>query len=353
MDLVVAHLANVLVVGALAVLAGAGLLFLGTFLLYPSRTCKLAVSPLPVFAAIRTGPAPQAAAEMYVDLLKGILTRGLVAQPYERHSYAPDSKFLRLLYAGPKKLLAMKSFELTRLRPSDPAGYLENGYRHADAEVLVGTRQLDNIHYCITDVLRREVPGDLIEAGVYRGGSAIFMRGVLKACGDKERKVWVADSFQGLPDPDPGLNPAKLWGQGDMAVALEVVKDNFARYGLLDDNVCFLKGFFSDTLPKAPITKLAVLRIDADLYESTMDALSSLYPRLSVGGYVILDDYLNLADCRRAIDDYREAHGIVEQIQPIDSMAVYWQKQADLEAVQPEGSLFSKPVSYEAGISVL
>ncbi len=322
-----AHFASLFAVGMLFLLGGALLLLLGTFALHPSRTHRLPLSAVPVYAALQEHPAPESAAEMYIELLKGVLTRGVVTQRYERHTYAPATSFLRLLYAAPKRLLALRNFELVRLIPSDPANYLEYGYRNRDAEVLVGTRQLDNIHFCVADALRREVPGDLIEAGVYRGGSAIFMRGVLKAYGDKGRKLWVADSFQGLPAPDPGLNPAQLWGQGDMAVPLEVVKENFARYGLLDDKVCFLKGFFADALPKAEITKLAVLRIDADLYESTMDALTNLYPKLSVGGYVILDDYQNLPDCRRAIDDYRRANGVFEPIQPIDSMAVYWQKQ--------------------------
>src|SRR5262249_48778679 len=147
----------------------------------------------------------------------------------------------------------------------------------------------------LTDCLRRGVPGDFIETGVWRGGACIFARAVLRAYGDPERKVWVADSFEGLPKPDAAKYPAdrgsRLYRQAHLAVSLEEVTANFARYNMLDDRVVFLRGWFRDTLPTAPIEKLAVLRLDGDLYESTMEALSHLYDRVSVGGYVIVDDY--------------------------------------------------------------
>ena len=111
-----------------------------------------------------------------------------------------------------------------------------------------------------------------------------------------------------------------------MAVSLEEVKDNFRRYGLLDDQVLFLKGFFNETLPTAPISALSVLRVDADLYESTLEVLNNLYPKLSVGGYAVFDDYQNLKDCRRAVDEYRHAHGITDPITNIDLRAVFWKK---------------------------
>ena len=192
---------------------------------------------------------------------------------------------------------------------------------------MLGTRQLDHMQRCIVDVLNRNIPGDLIEAGVWRGGMAIFMRAVLMAYQVTDRKVWVADSFEGLPATD-GQHDTFAWQKGDMAVSLETVRNNFARYDLLDEQVVFLKGFFCDTLPNAPIGPLSILRVDADLYASTMDALRSLYSTLSVGGYAVFDDYQNLPDCRRAIDEFRRDNGITEEICRIDQRAVYWQKQA-------------------------
>ncbi len=199
-----------------------------------------------------------------------------------------------------------------------------------DAETMIGLKRLDNIEYCVTDVLRRGVPGDLIETGVWRGGATIFMRAVLKVYGDTERAVWVADSFQGLPRPNPDHYPAdatdRRWTYPELAVSLSEVKANFARYGLLDNQLRFLVGWFRDTLPAAPIHRLAVLRLDGDLYESTMDALRHLYPKLSIGGYVIIDDYGAVPACRAAVRDFRTEYGIAEEIEPIDWSGVFWKR---------------------------
>jgi len=104
------------------------------------------------------------------------------------------------------------------------------------------------------------------------------------------------------------------------------VRANFERYGLLDDRVEFLEGWFKDTLPDAPIQGIAVLRIDGDMYQSTFEVLTYLYPRLARGGYVIVDDYSALPNCQAAVDDYRRAHAIDSEIQCVDWTGVYWQK---------------------------
>jgi O-methyltransferase len=156
------------------------------------------------------------------------------------------------------------------------------------------------------------------------------MRAILQAHGDASRRVWVADSFQGLPPPDPAKYPADEGDthhtHADLAVSLEQVRSHFERYGLLDDRVRFLKGWFKDTLPAAPIERLAVARLDGDMYESTMDALKSLYPKLSPGGYLIVDDFGYAEACRQAVHDYRGAHGITEEIVTIDWTGSYWRK---------------------------
>jgi hypothetical protein len=154
---------------------------------------------------------------------------------------------------------------------------------------------------------------------------SIFMRANLAAHEVRDRRVWVVDSFAGLPPIDRNCETF-AWERGDMAVSLDRVQSNFARYGLLDDQVTFLKGFFADTLPTAPIRQLAILRVDADLFQSTLDVLQNLYSSLSPGGYAIFDDYQNLSDCRRAIDEFRRDCGIREEIQPIDTRAVCWKK---------------------------
>lgn len=210
-------------------------------------------------------------------------------------------------------------------------------YIKGNAATMLPLARLDHIQTCITDVVERGVPGDFIETGVWRGGATIFMRAVLKAYGVTDRRVWVADSFAGLPEPDAALFPieAKFHNTPlvrnvykNFAVDLETVKENFARYGVLDDAVRFLKGWFKDTLPGAPIDRLAVMRLDGDFYELTADALSALYDKLSVGGYVIIDDYGEdrWTYCRRAVEEFREARGIVDPLLRVDDKCRYWQR---------------------------
>lgn len=198
------------------------------------------------------------------------------------------------------------------------------------AHTMIGLRRLENLQFCVEKVIADGVPGDLIETGVWRGGATIFMRAILRAYGVDDRRVWVADSFEGLPPPDPEKYPQD---EGDrhhtleeLAVTLDEVKANFEKYGLLDEQVCFLKGWFRDTLPEAPIEKLAVIRLDGDMYESTMDGLINLYPKLSVGGYLIVDDYGAVPACKQAVHDYRDNEGIVEEIIPVDWTGAFWRR---------------------------
>ena len=198
------------------------------------------------------------------------------------------------------------------------------------ARTMIGSKRIDNLQFCVEQALADRVPGDLIETGVWRGGSTIFMRAILKAHDVKDRRVWVADSFEGLPPPNTEKFPEdegdELYTKEVLSVSLEEVKKNFRRYGLLDGQVKFLKGWFRDTLPDAPVQKLAVARLDGDMYESTMDALVSLYPKLSPGGFLIVDDYGGIEACRKAVHDYRDEHGIKEEIKRIDWNGVYWRR---------------------------
>jgi hypothetical protein len=196
---------------------------------------------------------------------------------------------------------------------------------------MIGNKRMINLWQVCEDVIVKHVPGDFIETGVWRGGACIFMRAILKTYGVEDRIVWLADSFEGLPPPNgekyPHDSGSLLHTYQPLAVSLEEVQKNFAKYGLLDKQVRFLKGWFKDTLPGAPIDRLAVLRLDGDLYESTMDALGALYGKLSPGGYVIIDDY-RLLPCRAAVDEFRGRHRIDDPLSVIDPTSVYWQKRA-------------------------
>ena len=200
----------------------------------------------------------------------------------------------------------------------------------AAAETMIGIKRLDNIQFCIEQIIANEIKGDLIETGVWRGGAVIFMRAVLKAHNVTDRIVWAADSFEGLPKPDKSRY---IQDKDDphhkyqiLNVSLEEVKYNFKKYDLLDEQVRFIKGWFKDSLPSAPIERLALLRLDGDMYESTMDALVHLYPRLSRGGYVIVDDFNTVKACRLAVEDFRTKHSIKDEMISIDSESIYWKK---------------------------
>ncbi len=198
------------------------------------------------------------------------------------------------------------------------------------AFTMIGIPRLDNLQYCVEEVLDNQVPGDLIETGVWRGGAVIFMRGLLEAHGVIDRLVWVADSFEGLPKANYALYPKESKGKFHMyeplAVSIHEVRENFHRFGLLDDRVRFLKGWFRDTLPTAPIETLAVMRLDGDLYESTMDALVNLYDKLSLGGFVIIDDYNAVESCNRAVDDFRSQRKITTELSLIQGSGAFWRK---------------------------
>jgi hypothetical protein len=190
---------------------------------------------------------------------------------------------------------------------------------------MIGRARLDSLQMMVETVLRDNIPGDFLEAGVWRGGASIFMRAMLNIWGDSQRKVFVADSFQGLPPPqlnqDEDLN---FYLDPMLSVGLDIVKTHFERFGLLDDRVEFMPGWFEDTLKADEPRQLAILRADGDLYKSTMDILDNLYHRLVPGGFVIIDDYGAIPACRLCVEEFRNAHGIKNPIQLIDWTGAYW-----------------------------
>jgi len=198
------------------------------------------------------------------------------------------------------------------------------------AHSMIGRARLSNLRSLVEATLRDGVPGDFIETGVWRGGACILMRAVLAAHAIADRRVFVADSFEGLPRPDKSRYPAdrgdRLFSFGELAVSEDEVRRNFEAYGLLDDQVVFLKGLFKDTLPGLRGERFALIRLDGDMYASTMDALENLYDGLSSGGYVVVDDYGVILSCRRAVQDFLGRRGLDPVIEPIDASGVWWKK---------------------------
>lgn len=273
------------------------------------------------------------APDLYLELLKRALT-GALTEDHGRplgtkHSWGSRRLSHRLADRAGDLLARYGVSVVVQRTPYDAAQREVGKDRPGRAETMIGIKRMDNIRACIEAVLHDGVPGDIIETGVWRGGATIFMRAVLKAHGDAARTVWVADSFRGLPPPNAREYPEDANDRHHVVtglrVGVEAVKENFRKYGLLDDRVRFLEGWFKDTLPAAPIDRLAVMRLDGDMYESTMQALEALYPKLSDGGFCIIDDYA-LHGARRAVDEFRDRQGIDEPLQVVDWTGVYWRK---------------------------
>jgi O-methyltransferase len=256
--------------------------------------------------------------DVYLELLKSALTR---SAQFEPPVPLKASNWKRYLIDPVQLLLRRNGYQLVE----------STTRRGRTGETIVSPERLDNLRMAIETVLDDGVAGDLIEAGVWRGGAAIFMRGVLATHDVTDRTVWLADSFRGFPDQhgiDAGVDFSGTKSYEDFVIGVDEVRANFARYHLLDANVRFIEGWFAETLPDAPVQELAVVRLDGDLYESTRDALSALYPKLSQGGFFIIDDYGAFSQCKQAVDEYRENHGIIDAVLAVDSHCVYWRKSA-------------------------
>ena len=201
-----------------------------------------------------------------------------------------------------------------------------------DRLTLLPWTALEHLHTAIKDTVERGVEGDFIETGIWRGGACILAKSIYNEI-SPERKVYAADSFEGLPAPNVELFPQD---NGDthyldpmLSVSLEQVTENFNKFGLVDDNLVFVKGWFKDSIPTLDIDKISILRLDGDMYESTIQVLDVLYEKLSKGGYLIIDDYHHRG-CIAAIRDFRNKHGITSNIIKVDGDPLnevhYWIK---------------------------
>jgi hypothetical protein len=203
-----------------------------------------------------------------------------------------------------------------------------SGFNHS----MIGRMRMDSLHACLDLVRGEGIQGHLVECGVWRGGSCIFMAGYLRAHGMAGKNVYVVDSFDGLPKPSlPQDATLDLSNEKypELAVSLETVKENFSVYGLLENNIVFLKGWFKDSLPTAPLEQIALLRMDGDLYESTMDILVNLYDKVVPDGVVIVDDFNAIPACRQAVLDFLAGRNIpVPEMHVIDWTGVWFRKPA-------------------------
>jgi O-methyltransferase len=285
-----------------------------------------------------TYDAPRLAARLYLDLLKKCLTRTAFEEAYKTLLLPSASPWKRPATFA-QRVLRWGGLDLVMSPPPHLAARIEGHELSLQAANTVEKRQLNNLEDCIANALSERVPGDLIEVGACRSGAATLMRGVLKAYGDRDRVVWLANdttsarfagSFRGLPKPHAVRYPMDAvdrHGQvGHFVPSIDDVKAELASYDLLDHKTRFLVGSFRDTLLKAPIEGLSVLRLAGGVYESTIVALEALYPKVSPGGYVIVDACGLTDGCRSAVDDYRRSRGIAEELRWIDWVGAFWRQ---------------------------
>ncbi|NOD77937.1 MULTISPECIES: TylF/MycF/NovP-related O-methyltransferase [unclassified Ruegeria] len=199
------------------------------------------------------------------------------------------------------------------------------------AFTMVGSKRLANVRTLVESVIGNKVPGDFVETGVWRGGASIFAKAVLFAYGINDRRVVLCDSFQGLPEPNEDLYPhdkgSDFHKYDALAVSADAVRSNFEKFDLLDDQVVFIEGFFKDTMPLVPSKQIAVLRLDGDMYESTIDPLKHLFGKISKGGWIIVDDYHVVPAAKAAVHDYFDEIGYTPPaIHEIDGVGVFFQK---------------------------
>jgi hypothetical protein len=212
-----------------------------------------------------------------------------------------------------------------------------------NALTMIGLRRLDDLQTCVEAIVADGVQGDLIECGVWRGGASILMRATLDSLGQQDRTIFVADSFQGFPAPSEESADVNLELQMNaidyLAPELDDVREHFERFGV-SRGVEFVPGFFEETLERLMDRRWALIRLDADSYSATRLALEVLYAGLEVGGYVVVDDYfhVHLPACRNAVDEFRRAHGVDDEIERIDWTGARWRKRTDVSVRLPAGT---------------
>ena len=195
----------------------------------------------------------------------------------------------------------------------------------ADFQAIYGTcrgqtmTSLDNMYSLYTSVkyiVEAGIEGDLVECGVWKGGSAMLIAETLLLLGDHERKIYLYDTFEGMPEPDDidvkirtHTSGKEMWKEkqqsGGWAVAGEdEVRKNLEKTKYPKENFVFVKGKVEETIPGVKPQKISILRLDTDWFSSTYHELTHLYPLLNKGGILIIDDYGSWSGSKEATDKY-------------------------------------------------
>jgi len=322
--------------GFIVGIVGVGIVMLSFFLFFTASQQHIPPPPPP---CICNSPSPVCNCSCNCNSGPVVCKTEAVAPPPTTTSSSALQKVQERYLDTLRDTLTGIAFQTTELRVAPGTTVQTVAFNYDDRKMgkdwpfigltMVGVYRLDNIRQALAAVTSQNVPGDFVECGVWRGGASIFAAGYLKIMGIEGRKVWVVDSFGGLPTARTGAD-VNMWSQMEyLMVSLEKVQTNFRSFNLLDDNVEFVKGYFVDSLPTIKVQKIAVMRMDGDMYESTMDQFFNLFDKISIGGWIIIDDW-SIQVCKRAVNDFREWHGITDKIIDIDDDSVYWIKTKDV-----------------------
>ncbi len=199
----------------------------------------------------------------------------------------------------------------------DKAAFIEiNQHTLTDRERIIGLTR------AVRYIEQAGIPGDIVECGVWKGGSMMAVARTLLNLGSTERQLYLFDTFEGMTAPtdlDTSQeygNAKEIWnrrkseGTSWVRSPLDEVKRNMASVGYPEEHTVYIQGRVEDTLPAAAPESIAILRLDTDWYESTRHEMIHLFPRLQEGGVLILDDYFTWQGSRIAVDEYLEEQGI-------------------------------------------
>lgn len=171
------------------------------------------------------------------------------------------------------------------------------------------------------------VPGDIVECGVYRGGSAAVLAAALGQM--TERRLWLFDTFEGLPAPSEEDGELAQSFEGMFAASVEILREVIGKVGFPWKQLKLRKGLFQDTLRQGLPERIALLHIDADWYESTLLTLRALYPRVSLGGIVVIDDFGYWEGARKAFFTFCREEGAEPLLERVGDTQAFWRKGAE------------------------
>jgi O-methyltransferase len=267
----------------------------------------------------------------YLETLKLFLTRfgferGGVHAPLGYFASKRPSQKIGVLTLRLANYFLLGRAELAQWHPFDAERREAGADWPVFAETMIGLKRLNQLHNALETIESEKIPGNFLEAGVWRGGACIFAAAFLHVKEIEKRTIFAADSFEGLPRPEMKY-PADT---GDLhhtfdflSVSIDEVEENFARYLIPTKNVVFVKGFFSESLKDLDCGPLAILRLDGDMYSSTTQVLHSLFDKISPGGFVIVDDWI-LPGVRKAVEDFLVERSLRPEIIPIDDISAFF-----------------------------